>query len=193
MAEPDFFEASRFALASGQVVLTEDPATGDHAWFVDGGKDELLADGVHLGGQRWAYPASWQNLMTLKNLIQAFDPASTVFPTAAPALGNTSIGVGARFTTLHWPAVEWAMSQLRLPLTANQNSIPRELVFDVNAMLDDKLDTCAFPFIGGDVPEGHQGQSVEGMSHGCVLKTQNRFSSPRYCLGIQRRPPTCRW
>jgi hypothetical protein len=26
-----------------------------------------------------------------------------------------------------------------------------------------------FPFIGGDVPEGHQGQSVEGMSHGAVL------------------------
>jgi hypothetical protein len=26
-----------------------------------------------------------------------------------------------------------------------------------------------FPFIGTSVPEGHQGQSVEGMSHGCVL------------------------
>jgi hypothetical protein len=26
-----------------------------------------------------------------------------------------------------------------------------------------------FPFIGGNVPEGHQGQSVEGMSHGAVL------------------------
>ena len=26
-----------------------------------------------------------------------------------------------------------------------------------------------FPFIGTNVPEGHQGQSVEGMSHGCVL------------------------
>ena len=31
------------------------------------------------------------------------------------------------------------------------------------------LATCPFPFIGGDVPEGHQGQSVEGMSHGCIL------------------------
>ena len=43
------------------------------------------------------------------------------------------------------------MQALELPLTANQNSIPRELVFDVEVMLDDQLDTCAFPFIGGDV------------------------------------------
>ena len=54
-------------------------------------------------------------------------------------------------------------------MTANQNSIPRELVFDVDAMLDGRLDTVPFPFIGTNVPEGHQGQSVEGMSHGCVL------------------------
>ncbi len=32
-----------------------------------------------------------------------------------------------------------------------------------------RLDTVPFPFIGTSVPEGHQGQSVEGMSHGCVL------------------------
>ena len=36
-------------------------------------------------------------------------------------------------------------------------------------MLAGKLDSVPFPFIGGDVPEGHQGQSVEGMSHGTVL------------------------
>ncbi len=36
-------------------------------------------------------------------------------------------------------------------------------------MLADRLDTVPFPFIGTSVPEGHQGQSVEGMSHGCVL------------------------
>src|SRR6185436_1333758 len=49
------------------------------------------------------------------------------------------------------------------------NSIPRELVYDVDVMLAGKLDTVPFPFIGTNVPEGHQGQSVEGMSHGCVL------------------------
>ena len=36
-------------------------------------------------------------------------------------------------------------------------------------MLEGRLDTVPFPFIGTSVPEGHQGQSVEGMSHGCVL------------------------
>ena len=68
------------------------------------------------------------------------------------------------------------MANLGLGMTANQNSIPRELVFDVNAMLADKLDMVPFPFIGTSVPEGHQGQSVEGMSHGCVLaKLKNGF------------------
>ena len=91
------------------------------------------------------------------------------FPNAGANLGQSTLGIGARFTTLHWPAVEWAMSALDLGVTANQNSIPRELVFDVDAMLDGRLDTVPFPFIGTSVPEGHQGQSVEGMSHGCVL------------------------
>jgi hypothetical protein len=36
-------------------------------------------------------------------------------------------------------------------------------------MLQGRLDTVPFPFIGTDVPEGHQGQSVEGMSHGSVI------------------------
>src|SRR2546423_994456 len=70
---------------------------------------------------------------------------------------------------LNWPAVEWAMSALEIGVTANQNSIPRELVYDVDSMLDGKLDSVPFPFIGTNVPEGHQGQSVEGMSHGCIL------------------------
>jgi hypothetical protein len=61
------------------------------------------------------------------------------------------------------------MANLGIGVTANQNSIPRELVYDVNVMLDGKLDSVPFPFIGTNVPEGHQGQSVEGMSHGCVL------------------------
>ena len=61
------------------------------------------------------------------------------------------------------------MSHLNVSLTANQNSIPRELVYDVNEMLDDNLMQVRFPFIGADVPEGHQGQSIEGMSHGSVL------------------------
>ena len=72
------------------------------------------------------------------------------------------------------------MAQLGVGLTANQNSIPRELVYDVDEMLADRLDTVPFPFIGTSVPEGHQGQSVEGMSHGSVLaKLKHGFHQRR--------------
>jgi hypothetical protein len=69
-------------------------------------------------------------------------------------LWEGTLGIGARFTTLHWPAVEWAMSALELGMTANQNSIPRELVYDVDAMLEGRLDTVPFPFIGTTCPRG---------------------------------------
>ncbi|MCM2276150.1 MAG: tagaturonate epimerase family protein [Candidatus Didemnitutus sp.] len=164
---------SRFATATGEWLLLEDLATGDCAWLHEprekGRGLHLLADGIPLAEGRVAFPASWENLLRLKNLIQEHDAAATIFPTAGARLGRSTIGVGARFTTLHWPAVEWAMSALEIGFTANQNSIPRELVYDVDAMLSGRLDTVPFPFIGTNVPEGHQGQSVEGMSHGCVL------------------------
>lgn len=160
---------STFAIKDAQVAITEDPKTGDCAWIITGKNPGRLQDAIILAPDRQAFPATWENLVTIKNLVLEHNPASTIFPRACPALAKTSIGVGARFTTLHWPAVEWVMSKLSLPLTANQNSIPRELVFDVDAMLAGKLDTVPFPFIGADVPEGHQGQSVEGMSHGAVL------------------------
>jgi hypothetical protein len=142
---------------------------GDCAWILSGTGDSGLSDGVDLGPGQKAFPATWQNLLVLKNRILEQDPDSTIFPTGSGSLGRGTLGIGARFTTLHWPAVEWAMSALNLGVTANQNSIPRELVYDVNAMLENRLDTVPFPFIGTNVPEGHQGQSVEGMSHGCVL------------------------
>jgi len=164
---------SGFETKAGTWQLIEDIATGDCAWLLESraaGKGAAgLADGVALGGKTWAFPATFANLLRLKNLIQEHNPGSTIFPTAGAKLGQSTLGIGARFTTLHWPAVEWAMSALELGVTANQNSIPRELVYDVNAMLEGRLDTVPFPFIGTSVPEGHQGQSVEGMSHGCVL------------------------
>ena len=142
-------------------------SAGDCAWKLSA-TGSPLAEGVVHGGATY-FPASWANLLTLKNLSQEHAPDSTIFPTATARLGRSTLGVGARFTTLHWPAVDWAMSALEIGLTANQNSIPRELVYDVDAMLGNRLDTVPFPFIGTNVPEGHQGQSVEGMSHGCVL------------------------
>jgi tagaturonate epimerase len=160
------YAKSCFTTAAGEWTLLEN-ARGDCAWKLHAAA-VVLADGADVAGAT-VFPATWTNLLKLKNLIQEHNPASTIFPTAADKLGRSTLGVGARFTTLHWPAVEWAMSALEIGLTANQNSIPRELVYDVDAMLDNRLDTVPFPFIGTNVPEGHQGQSVEGMSHGCVL------------------------
>lgn len=157
---------SRFATAAGEWSLWEN-AAGDCAWRL-AGAGAPLEDGERVGEATF-FPATWTNLLRLKNLVQEHDAGSTIFPTAGAALGRSTLGVGARFTTLHWPAVEWAMSALELGVTANQNSIPRELVYDVDAMLAGRLDTVPFPFIGTNVPEGHQGQSVEGMSHGAVL------------------------
>jgi hypothetical protein len=128
-----------------------------------------LGDGIQIDQTTFAFPATWDNLIRLKNAAQEYDKESTIFPTAGANLGRSTLGIGARFTTLHWPAVDWAMSALALGMTANQNSIPRELVYDVDEMLQSRLDRVPFPFIGTSVPEGHQGQSVEGMSHGCVL------------------------
>ncbi|HEX6271627.1 MAG TPA: tagaturonate epimerase family protein [Polyangiaceae bacterium] len=164
---------STFETAAGWFTLAEDER-GEHAWLLKpraGGPEALrvLDDGVAMLDGRAAFPASWRNLLKLKNLALEHDPGSTIFPKAAGTLAHQSLGVGARFTTLHWPAVEWAMTELGLSMTANQNSIPRELVYDVDAMLDGRLEGVAFPFIGAEVPEGHQGQSVEGMSHGAVL------------------------
>ncbi len=161
------YPKSRFSTKAGDWLLVEN-AAGDCAWILSSSHSPL-AGGVPLPHGAMAFPATWENLLTLKNLIQENDPASTIFPTSAAKLGQSTLGVGARFTALHWPAVEWAMSALEIGFTANQNSIPRELVFDVDAMLEGRLDTVPFPFIGTNVPEGHQGQSVEGMSHGCVL------------------------
>jgi hypothetical protein len=160
------YPKSSFATAAGTWTLWEN-AQGDCAWKLAGGTAPL-ADGVTIGGAT-CFPATFANLRRLKNLIQEHDAGSTIFPTTGDKLGHSTLGIGARFTTLHWPAVEWAMSALEIGLTANQNSIPRELVYDVDAMLGGRLDTVPFPFIGTNVPEGHQGQSVEGMSHGAVL------------------------
>jgi hypothetical protein len=162
------YPRSGFETAAGKWSLVEDPATGDCAWRLAAGAASL-ADGARGTAGETYYPATFANLLRLKNLIQEHNPRSTIFPTAGEKLGQSTLGIGARFTTLHWPAVEWAMAQLQLGVTANQNSIPRELVYDVDAMLEGRLDSVPFPFIGANVPEGHQGQSVEGMSHGCVL------------------------
>ncbi|MBN8525239.1 MAG: hypothetical protein J0M02_07890, partial [Planctomycetes bacterium] len=174
---------SRVPVPGGALELAEDPASGDAAWLAD--VDLPLEHGCMLPDGRRAWPATWENLLRLKDLILEADPGSTVFPGDGGGLRRRSIGVGARFTTLHWPAVEWAMAALGLPMVANQNSIPRELVWDVAAMRAGTLDTVPFPFIGASVPEGHQGQSVQGMSHGAVLsKLRTGFHRRRVAWGF---------
>lgn len=175
---------SGFETGAASWTLIEDASTGDCAWRRQARQKraatDALSDGVSLSDGVTVFPASWENLLRLKNAVQEHDPGSTLFPTAGGTLGRGTLGIGARFTTLHWPAVEWAMSALEFGVTANQNSIPRELVYDVDAMLDGKLDSVPFPFIGTSVPEGHQGQSVEGMSHGSVLsKLKSGFHQRR--------------
>jgi hypothetical protein len=172
---------SSFTTSHGEWAVAEN-SKGDCAWLLTpkGGEVPALQDGCQLPDGRHAWPASYANLLTMKNLIQQSDPDATIFPTATGSLGKSTLGVGARFTTLHWHAVEWAMAALDIGLTANQNSIPRELVYDVDAMLEGRLDQVPFPFIGTSVPEGHQGQSVQGMAHGCVLsKLKSGFHKRR--------------
>lgn len=156
-------DASRFPIKDGTVRLVSDD-TGDCGWIFEGDTLPDLAEGV---GR--AFPATYENLLRLKNLAQEADPGCTVFPAAAGTLPKQSLGIGARFTTLHWPGVSWAMRQLGLSVTACQNSIPRELVYDTGEMMAGRLGKVAFPFIGCDVPEGHQGQSVQGLAHGAIL------------------------
>jgi hypothetical protein len=138
---------SSFSTAVGAWTLAED-ADGDHAWLLQpngsSGSDAAtaLAHGDALADGRFVFPASWDNLLAMKNLVQEADPGATIFPSAAGNLYRQSLGIGARFTALHWPAVDWAMANLGLSLTANQNSIPRELVYDVNAMLDGAFDNA---------------------------------------------------
>lgn len=161
------FPASRFAIAGGTVRLVGD-ATGDSAWVFEGETVPALEQGLSLASGA-AFPATYANLVRLKNLVQEADPAATIFPTAAGSLPRQSLGIGSRFTTLHWPGVAWAMRELGLSVTACQNSIPRELVYDTDEMMAGRLGKVAFPFIGCDVPEGHQGHSVQGLAHGAIL------------------------
>lgn len=178
----DVFPLSHFETGDGKWSLVSDES-GDHAWRLESVGDAASGCGlqgrVEIDGATY-FPASFENLIAIKNRIQEFESESSIFPTAEGSLGKSTLGIGARFTTLHWPGVDWTMANLGIGLTANQNSIPRELVFDVDVMLANELDKVPFPFIGTSVPEGHQGQSVEGMSHGCVLsKLKTGFHSHR--------------
>lgn len=170
--EPDnciVWPKSSFSIGNALLFIVESKRSGDCA-LVSLSDNISVFDGIKvLEGRLSVIPLWWENVIRLKNEVLKHDPGSTIFPRVDASLKKTSLGIGARFTTLHWPAVAWTMKALELPLTANQNSIPRELVYDVNAMLEGRLQSVSFPFIGSSVPEGHQGQSVMGMSHASII------------------------
>jgi len=105
------YPKSRFATKVGEFTLVED-ASGDCAWKLHATASPMDEGMVHATATY--FPASWENLLKLKNLIQEHDTDSSIFPSSGAKLGRSTLGVGARFTTLHWPAVEWAMSALEL-------------------------------------------------------------------------------
>lgn len=166
------YTKSHVQTTSGAFTLVQG-AKGDYAWKLkpdaSANAAALLERGFEFEGC-WYYPASYENLIRIKNIFQESDPGCTVFPCTDGNLSKSTLGLGARFTALHWPGVFWAMKALGMGFTANQNSIPRELVYDVDKMLNHELDSVPFPFIGTNVPEGHQGQSVQGMSQGSVVE-----------------------
>ena len=160
---------SNFSLGKASFYVVESRQSGDCALVTVADDDVHFEGTTKIGTLLKVIPLWWENLVQLKNALFAHDPNSTIFPRVDPRLKRTSLGIGARFTTLHWPAVAWAMKTLSLPLTANQNSVPRELVYDTDALSNGTLGKIPFPFIGDSVPEGHQGQSIKGMSHASII------------------------
>ncbi len=85
------YPKSRFATSAGEFTLVEN-AAGDCAWKLTRSHERErvdLAGGFKHGGATY-FPASWANLLTLKNLIQELDAASTIFPTAGAKLAETT-------------------------------------------------------------------------------------------------------
>ena len=189
------YPRSRVQMAAGTVELVSD-ARGDHASILESQQADaraLLESGVALGDGRTAFPATFANLLRLKNLVQEHNPAAPIFPTAAAASATARSASGARFTTLHWPAVDWAMSALGLGVPPTRTRIPRELVYDVDAMLAGKLDTRAVPLHRHQRPRRPPGPERRG--HEPRLRAgeaQDRLSPPRHRVELQRRPPADR-
>ena len=72
-------------------------------------------------------------------------------------LGKSTLGIGARFTTLHWDG-GLAMSWLGIGLTAIRTAYHANW-FMMSTQCTDNLDSVPFPFIGCDVPEGTKGRA----------------------------------
>jgi hypothetical protein len=163
------YEKSRFATKAGEFLLLEDSATGDCAWKLAASNAAALAERRNPGGRLDGVSCDLRQSPSPEEPRAGEEPASTIFPTAREQARPQHARDRRAFHHAALAGDGVGDERPQLGMTANQNSIPRELVYDVDVMLAGKLDTVPFPFIGTNVPEGHQGQSVEGMSHGCVL------------------------
>ena len=92
------YPKSRFETAAGAWTLLEN-AQGDCAWRLQG-RTDALTGGVDIPDGEQAFPATFENLLRLKNLVQEHMPQSTIFPTATDKLGRSTLGIGARFRNL---------------------------------------------------------------------------------------------
>jgi hypothetical protein len=131
------FEKSGFETAAGNWQLCECQETGDFGWILTpsapiagaaapfSSKKQMITGGSGLK----LFPATWENLLTLKNLILEHDPGSTIFPTATGTLQKKSLGIGARFTTMHYPAVCRRTLQPPPPLPPAPSSLLPSTIF----------------------------------------------------------------
>src|SRR5829696_7145715 len=67
------YPKSRFDTKVGAWTLLESSTTGDCAWRLQG-RTELLHDGIDLPDGTQAFPATFANLLWLKNLVQEHNP-----------------------------------------------------------------------------------------------------------------------
>ena len=87
---------SSFSSGHGEWLLVEDE-WGDHGWRLKYSNDpENNTSGPLLNGFKTNeftyFPASFENLVYLKNLIQEYDPENNAFPTSRGNLGKSTLG-----------------------------------------------------------------------------------------------------
>ena len=97
---------TRFETAAGRWTLFEDETTCDCAWKLqprENGTRKQRAGGWRgaVGGD-FAFPATWENLLLLKNAVQEHDAGSTIFPTAGGESGTQHAG---NRCAIHHPAL----------------------------------------------------------------------------------------
>ena len=89
---------SEFQTAHGTWCLIENEK-GDHAWELRGEHKssdiKYLSEGIESHGNLY-FPATYSNLIGMKNLMMEHDSSCSVFPRTSEQLGRSTLGIGAR-------------------------------------------------------------------------------------------------